>query len=207
MYVQPSGAGSHDDVSKFARLIGSPLRCRRASELVGMTKQTQTSKLRPQPAQQSFLPSMVERFHQTAQLTIKPPNLRHGVPQTSFELVARPASPFRPVSRRSPATGLCYTLSRGQDSDDDSQERLDCERQLRGPIGPLTRLWTPIVLTDSRQVATEYSPWAQTSTVGVWIDAGSRAETNETNGTAHFLEHLAFKVGCPVIWHRRTRKS
>jgi predicted Zn-dependent peptidase len=28
----------------------------------------------------------------------------------------------------------------------------------------------------------------------VWIDAGSRAETSETNGTAHFLEHLAFKV-------------
>lgn len=44
------------------------------------------------------------------------------------------------------------------------------------------------------QVASEYSPWAQTSTVGVWIDAGSRAETDETSGTAHFLEHLAFKV-------------
>jgi predicted Zn-dependent peptidase len=28
----------------------------------------------------------------------------------------------------------------------------------------------------------------------MWIDAGSRAETAETNGTAHFLEHLAFKV-------------
>ena len=28
----------------------------------------------------------------------------------------------------------------------------------------------------------------------MWIDAGSRAETEETNGTAHFLEHLAFKV-------------
>jgi mitochondrial-processing peptidase subunit beta len=27
----------------------------------------------------------------------------------------------------------------------------------------------------------------------VWIDAGSRAETDKTNGTAHFLEHLAFK--------------
>ena len=27
----------------------------------------------------------------------------------------------------------------------------------------------------------------------MWIDAGSRAETNKTNGTAHFLEHLAFK--------------
>lgn len=52
---------------------------------------------------------------------------------------------------------------------------------------------TPI--DPSAQIATEHSPWAQTSTVGVWIDAGSRAETDKTNGTAHFLEHLAFKVG------------
>ena len=49
-------------------------------------------------------------------------------------------------------------------------------------------------LTQRSQIATEHSPWAQTSTVGVWIDAGSRAETDKTNGTAHFLEHLAFKV-------------
>merc|ERR1712000_220860 len=48
-------------------------------------------------------------------------------------------------------------------------------------------------LKNGLTVATEYSPWAQTSTVGVWIDAGSRAETDETSGTAHFLEHLAFK--------------
>lgn len=50
------------------------------------------------------------------------------------------------------------------------------------------------LLTSMPQIATEHSPWAQTSTVGVWIDAGSRAETDKTNGTAHFLEHLAFKV-------------
>jgi len=30
-------------------------------------------------------------------------------------------------------------------------------------------------------------------TVGVWIDAGSRYETRESNGSAHFLEHMAFK--------------
>ncbi|KAF4504244.1 hypothetical protein G6O67_008420 [Ophiocordyceps sinensis] len=48
-------------------------------------------------------------------------------------------------------------------------------------------------LKNGLTVATEHSPWAQTSTVGMWIDAGSRAETDETNGTAHFLEHLAFK--------------
>ncbi|CAK9004281.1 Mitochondrial-processing peptidase subunit beta (BeMPP1) (Beta-MPP) [Durusdinium trenchii] len=33
----------------------------------------------------------------------------------------------------------------------------------------------------------------ETVTVGVWIDAGSRFETKENNGTAHFLEHMAFK--------------
>lgn len=54
------------------------------------------------------------------------------------------------------------------------------------------------MLTRIPQVATEHSPFAQTSTVGVWIDAGSRAETDETNGTAHFLEHLAFKVRQPI---------
>ncbi|OBT57459.1 mitochondrial-processing peptidase subunit beta [Pseudogymnoascus sp. 24MN13] len=48
-------------------------------------------------------------------------------------------------------------------------------------------------LSNGMTIATEHSPWAQTSTVGVWIDAGSRAETDKTNGTAHFLEHLAFK--------------
>ncbi|CAD7970413.1 unnamed protein product [Amoebophrya sp. A120] len=30
-------------------------------------------------------------------------------------------------------------------------------------------------------------------TVGVWIDAGSRYETKESNGSAHFLEHMTFK--------------
>ncbi|KAK3335978.1 Metalloenzyme, LuxS/M16 peptidase-like protein [Cercophora scortea] len=48
-------------------------------------------------------------------------------------------------------------------------------------------------LKNGLTVASQYSPYAQTSTVGMWIDAGSRAETDETNGTAHFLEHLAFK--------------
>jgi len=33
-----------------------------------------------------------------------------------------------------------------------------------------------------------------TCTVGVFINAGSRFETAQNNGTAHFLEHLAFKV-------------
>ncbi|ODV89315.1 hypothetical protein CANCADRAFT_137170 [Tortispora caseinolytica NRRL Y-17796] len=48
-------------------------------------------------------------------------------------------------------------------------------------------------LANGLTVATESMPNAQTATVGVWIDAGSRAETAANNGTAHFLEHLSFK--------------
>ncbi|KAA1473858.1 hypothetical protein DENSPDRAFT_860041 [Dentipellis sp. KUC8613] len=55
---------------------------------------------------------------------------------------------------------------------------------------PFTEVTT---LSNGLTVATEAHPHAQTATVGVWIDAGSRAETDATNGTAHFLEHMAFK--------------
>ncbi|KAJ7131633.1 Metalloenzyme, LuxS/M16 peptidase-like protein [Mycena crocata] len=56
--------------------------------------------------------------------------------------------------------------------------------------GPFTQVST---LPNGLTVATEAHPHAETATVGVWIDAGSRAETDATNGTAHFLEHMAFK--------------
>ncbi|KAH8554069.1 Metalloenzyme, LuxS/M16 peptidase-like protein [Umbelopsis sp. PMI_123] len=55
---------------------------------------------------------------------------------------------------------------------------------------PATRTTT---LANGLTVATEENPIAQTATVGVWIDAGSRAENEENNGAAHFLEHMAFK--------------
>lgn len=55
---------------------------------------------------------------------------------------------------------------------------------------PPTKVTT---LPSGLRVATETTPFAQTATVGVWIDAGSRYETAANNGTAHFLEHLAFK--------------
>ncbi|CAO1629520.1 unnamed protein product [Sympodiomycopsis kandeliae] len=55
---------------------------------------------------------------------------------------------------------------------------------------PITKTST---LSNGLTVATESNPASQTATVGAWIDAGSRAETDATNGTAHFLEHMAFK--------------
>jgi processing peptidase subunit beta len=48
-----------------------------------------------------------------------------------------------------------------------------------------------IPLTRSRPLP--QAGHGETATVGVFIDAGSRYETAETSGTAHFLEHIAFK--------------
>ncbi|XP_037092943.1 mitochondrial-processing peptidase subunit beta-like [Pollicipes pollicipes] len=61
------------------------------------------------------------------------------------------------------------------------------------------------VLDNGMRVATEDSG-APTATVGLWVDTGSRYETETNNGVAHFLEHMAFKVsttcwqGGQVFW-------
>lgn len=47
-------------------------------------------------------------------------------------------------------------------------------------------------LSNGLRVASEDSG-IPTATVGLWIDAGSRFENEKNNGTAHFLEHMAFK--------------
>lgn len=54
---------------------------------------------------------------------------------------------------------------------------------------PETRITT---LSNGLRVASE-DYGLPTCTVGIWIDAGSRFESERTNGTAHFLEHMAFK--------------
>lgn len=48
-------------------------------------------------------------------------------------------------------------------------------------------------LPNGLTVASESHPYLQTATIGLWIDSGSRAESLQTNGVAHFLEHLLFK--------------
>ncbi|XP_075589241.1 ubiquinol-cytochrome c reductase core protein 1 [Dermatophagoides farinae] len=47
-------------------------------------------------------------------------------------------------------------------------------------------------ISNGIRVVTEDSG-IPTCTIGLWIDAGSRYETLENNGVAHFLEHMAFK--------------
>ncbi|XP_043212095.1 mitochondrial-processing peptidase subunit beta-like [Amphibalanus amphitrite] len=48
------------------------------------------------------------------------------------------------------------------------------------------------VLDSGLRVASE-DTGAPTATVGLWVDTGSRYETESNNGVAHFLEHMAFK--------------
>jgi processing peptidase subunit beta len=48
-------------------------------------------------------------------------------------------------------------------------------------------------LDNGLRVATEANPHAETATVGIWINSGSRFETDANNGAAHFLEHILFK--------------
>ncbi|CAN3476455.1 mitochondrial-processing peptidase subunit beta [Diutina catenulata] len=65
-------------------------------------------------------------------------------------------------------------------------------RQLR-PLLPRARGLATTTLDNGLTVCSEVMPGTRTATVGVWINAGSRGDTTANSGTAHFLEHLAFK--------------
>src|SRR5699024_6770118 len=49
------------------------------------------------------------------------------------------------------------------------------------------------VLPGGLRVVTETMPSVRSTTIGVWISAGSRDEAPELSGASHFLEHLLFK--------------
>jgi hypothetical protein len=59
------------------------------------------------------------------------------------------------------------------------------------------------VLSNGLSVSTETIPGMSTSTVGLWIDAGSRADAPGASGTAHFLEVSEGRTrwsGSEVVW-------
>lgn len=49
------------------------------------------------------------------------------------------------------------------------------------------------VLENGLTILSERIPGVRSVSIGVWIKAGSRCETTENNGIAHFLEHMVFK--------------
>ncbi len=49
------------------------------------------------------------------------------------------------------------------------------------------------VLENGLTILTEQMPHVRSISMGVWMKIGSRSETSELNGVAHFIEHLLFK--------------
>lgn len=49
------------------------------------------------------------------------------------------------------------------------------------------------VLSNGIRVVTLHMPYVQSISLGVWVNAGSRDETDEENGLSHFIEHMIFK--------------
>ena len=48
-------------------------------------------------------------------------------------------------------------------------------------------------LDNGLTVVTDHMPHLQSAALGVWVNAGSRAENESEHGLAHLLEHMAFK--------------
>jgi predicted Zn-dependent peptidase len=63
----------------------------------------------------------------------------------------------------------------------------------------MTSTTTPVrdvemtTLANGVRVITEAMPHVRSVSVGIWIGSGSRRETGEYNGIAHFIEHMLFK--------------
>jgi predicted Zn-dependent peptidase len=58
------------------------------------------------------------------------------------------------------------------------------------------------LLSNGIKVITEYIPYVNSISIGVWIKSGSRYETAFNNGVSHFIEHMMFKGT-----NRRTAKQ
>ncbi len=49
------------------------------------------------------------------------------------------------------------------------------------------------ILSNGLRVLTESMPQVVSSTIGIWVENGSRYEDPIDNGVSHFIEHLLFK--------------
>src|SRR5215467_14291652 len=63
---------------------------------------------------------------------------------------------------------------------------------MTSPISP-PRDIEMTTLPNGVRVITEAMPHVRSVSVGIWIGSGSRRETPEQNGIAHFIEHMLFK--------------
>lgn len=49
------------------------------------------------------------------------------------------------------------------------------------------------VCKNGLRIVSEHIPTVRSVTIGIWVLAGSRNETEQNNGISHFLEHMFFK--------------
>lgn len=74
-----------------------------------------------------------------------------------------------------------------------SNQRFLSQMPSRLKISPYISTIEKTVLGNGIRVLSEYVPTVESFALGVWIDVGSRDETPDTIGIAHFIEHLAFR--------------
>lgn len=101
-------------------------------------------------------------------------------------------APFRPFSQASAAVPA-HVVDEERFARYNSPVPVPVDHSDALQLIPATRVTT---LSNGLRVATETNPnpnAPKTASFGVWIDAGSRYESDSTNGTAHFLEHMIFK--------------
>ncbi|CAI5527888.1 unnamed protein product [Closterium sp. Naga37s-1] len=101
-------------------------------------------------------------------------------------------APFRPFSAQA-APAAVQTVDEDRFARYNSPIPVTVDHSAALGLIPATRVTT---LSNGLRVASEANPnpnAPKTATIGVWIDAGSRYESEATNGTAHFLEHMIFK--------------
>lgn len=48
-------------------------------------------------------------------------------------------------------------------------------------------------LPNGVRIITEEMPYVRSASIGIWVGAGSRDESESNNGIAHFIEHMLFK--------------
>ena len=54
-------------------------------------------------------------------------------------------------------------------------------------------MYNTITLPNGVRILTEAVPGVRSAALGIWVGSGSRHESAEENGAAHFIEHMVFK--------------
>ncbi|WP_352417833.1 pitrilysin family protein [Proteiniborus sp.] len=54
-------------------------------------------------------------------------------------------------------------------------------------------MYNKVTLDNGLRIVTEHIPYVKSVSIGIWVEAGSRKESEKNNGVSHFIEHMLFK--------------